>query len=203
MKRSLILCILLALIGWSCKKDYTKKNHCNKRYYYYFSNKIQLTEVFDKGSISFYDTLSVDTINEFLKQYSNIHCISEPVKSSWIMVTIDSKKCSETDIFLSAIKKDTRVSNCNKFLITDKGIEIGINDIFICKLKSDSSINHMNGLIAKTNTKLVRLDTLGGYYLIRADKNSKGDALDMADEFFDSVYFEYTEPDFIGGIQRF
>ena len=37
--------------------------------------------------------------------------------------------------------------------------------------------------------------------MIRADKNSKGDALDMSNEFYESGYFEYAEPDFITNIE--
>jgi hypothetical protein len=45
----------------------------------------------------------------------------------------------------------------------------------------------------------VRTDTSKNHYIIRADKNANGDALEMANEFFESGYFEYAEPEFVVG----
>jgi hypothetical protein len=203
MKPNLLKYVLLAVLAFltSCKKDNTN-NDCNdNRFYYYESGKIALSEIFNKGTISFYDTLSVDTINAILKQYESIHFTSNPLRTSWVIVTIDSKSCAETDLLFSKIIKDNRISNCNKYLVTNDSLELGIYDIFLCKLKSDSLINHLNDLIIKTKTQIVRYSNLGGYYLIRADKNSKGDALDMSNDFYESGYFEYAEPDFIANIE--
>ncbi len=185
----------------SCQKDNTNNDCNNNRFYYYESGKIALKEIFNKGTISFYDTLSIDTINVILKQYEGIHYTFNLIRTSCIIVTVDTKNCSETDLLFLKIKKDGRISNCDKYLITSDSLDLGIYDIFLCKLKNNSLINHLNDLVIKTNTKIVRYSNLGGYYLIRADKNSKGDALDMSNEFYESGYFEYAEPDFIMNIE--
>jgi hypothetical protein len=194
----------LSLVGlailMSCRKDSTNNDCNNNRFYFYESGKIALKEIFNKGTISFYDTLSIDTINMILKQYESVHNTFNIIRSSFITVNVDSKSCSETDLLFSKIKKDARISNCDKFLVTGDSLDLGIYDIFLCKLKSDSLINHLTDLVIKTNTKIVRFSNLGGYYLIRADKNSKGDALDMSNEFYESGYFEYAEPDFVATI---
>jgi hypothetical protein len=192
--------IVLAIL-MSCQKDNTNNDCNNNRFYYYESGKIALKEIFNKGTISFYDTLSIDTINVILKQYESIHYTFNLIRTSCIIVTVDTKSCSETDLLFSKIKKDGRISNCDKYLITSDSLDLGIYDIFLCKLKKESLINHLNDLVIKTNTKIVRYSNLGGYYLIRADKNSKGDALDMSNEFYESGYFEYAEPDFIMNIE--
>jgi hypothetical protein len=185
----------------SCQKENTYNDCNNSRFYYYESGKIALQEIFNKGTISFYDTLSIDTINAILKQYESIHSTFNLKKASFITVIVDSKSCSETDLLFSKIKMDGRVSNCDKYLTTSDSLDLGIYDIFLCKLKSDSLMIYFNDLVIKTNTKIVRYSSLGGYYLIRADKNSKGDALDMSNEFYESGYFEYAEPDFIMNIE--
>ena len=202
MKPNLLKYVLLTVLAFlmSCKKENTN-NDCNNRFYYYESGKIALKEIFNKGTISFYDTLSIDTINVILKQYESIHYTFNLIRTSYMIITIDSKSCSETDLLFSKIKKDDRISSCDKYLVTSDSLDIGIYDIFLCKLKSDSLMNRLNDLIIKTKTKIVRFSNSGGYYLIRADKNSKGDALDMSNEFYDSGYFEYAEPDFINNIE--
>jgi len=45
--------------------------------------------------------------------------------------------------------------------------------------------------------EIIESDTSSYHYIIRADKNSNGDALDMANKFFESGFFEYAEPEFI------
>jgi hypothetical protein len=195
------LSLVLLTILMSCQKDNTNNDCNNNRFYYYESGKIALKEVFNKGTISFYDTLSIDTINVILKQYESIHNTFNLMRTSCIIVNVDSKSCKETDLLFSKIKKGGRISNCDKYLETSDNLDLGIYDIFLCKLKSDSLINHLNDLIIKTNTKIVQYSSLGGFYLIRADKNSKGDALDMSNEFYESGYFEYAEPDFIANIE--
>ena len=203
MKRLLIFCGIITLTCLSCKKENADVECNNSRFYYYESEKIVLNEVYNKGTISFYDTLSPDAINMILKQYENIHYTPISIRTNWIIVTIDSKSCSETELFFSEIKKDDRVSNCNKYLISDKGDDLGIYDIFTCKVKNESLITEMNDLLLKTKTTIVEYNKYGNYYLIRVDKNSKGDALDISNEFYESGFFEWAEPDFIANFQPY
>jgi hypothetical protein len=194
---SLVLCVTLT----NCRKDNTNSHCNNNRFYYYESGKIALKEIYNKGTISFYDTLSIDTINLMLKQYEGIHSSFNLTRTTYIIITADTRNCAETDVLFSKIKMDGRISNCDKYFVTNANTDLGIYDIFLCKLKSDSLINHLNDLIIKTNTKIIRYSNSGGYYLIRADKYSKGDALDISNEFYESGYFEYAEPDFIEDIE--
>lgn len=196
VKRILILFEIISLVGFSCKKD-NSTNDCNiNRFYYYQGGKIFLKEVFNKGTISFYDTLSIDTINKILKPYEKIRLITNPTRANYIIISIDCKNCLETKLLFNEIKKDRRISNCNEFLSADEGNGAGIYDIFLCKLKNDTLKNHLNELLVKTKTQIVK-NSISGYYLIRADKNSKGDAMDISNEFYESGYFEWSEPNFI------
>jgi len=49
---------------------------------------------------------------------------------------------------------DGRVSNCDKYLTTSDSLDLGIYDIFLCKLKSDSLMIYFNDLVIKTILKL-------------------------------------------------
>ncbi len=180
-----------------CKKDSNSMNNCNSRFFYDgIGNEISVKEIFNKGVISFYDTLSIDTIIKLLKPYKSIH-LTGNVRASHIIVSMDVRSCSEADLLFSNIEKDTRVSNCNKFLFSSTGDSIGLYDIFNCKLKNDTLLDHLNELLIKTNTKIIGFDNTLRFYYIRADKNSEGDALAIANKFYESGYFEWSQPDFI------
>lgn len=187
----------------SCKKDVPiPAPICEaQRFYYYDLLKINVKETYNKGVISFYDTLSQGEIHKILDQYRNIHFSfpSDEAKVSFLIINIDSKSCAETESLFTSLKEDKRVSNCNKYLLTEDRYMVGLTHIFIGKLKNDSLITDMNELVDKTKTKMIRYDSLGGVYFFRADKFSEGDALDMANKFNESGIFKYAEPDFLGG----
>ena len=196
MLRMLIITFIITQIIMSCKKD-ELNNDCKSRYYYYNSEKIILTEIPYQGSISFYDTLSVETINQIIEQYKGIQVLSIPSNSNHAIISIDSKNCNETDKLFATLKNDSRISNCNKFFVSEKGFTLGISDVFVCKLKSSTSPSQMTELINDNQTEIIKSNTSNYHYIIRADKNSNGDALDMANIFFESGFFEYAEPEFI------
>jgi len=130
----------------SCKKD-DFSNDCKSRYYYYNSKKIILTEIPNQGCISFYDTLSAETINQIIEQYQGIHILSIPSNSNHAIISVDSENCNETDKLFATIKNDSRISNCNKFFVSEEGYTLGISDVFVCKLNSSTSLSHMTELI--------------------------------------------------------
>ncbi len=196
MLRMLIITFIITQIIMSCKKD-ELNNDCKSRYYYYNSEKIILTEIAYQGSISFYDTLSVETINQIIEQYKEIQVLSIPSNSNHAIISIDSKNCNETDKLFATLKNDSRISNCNKFFVSEKGFTLGISDVFVCKLKSSTSPSQMTELINDNQTEIIKSNTSNYHYIIRADKDSNGDALDMANIFFESGFFEYAEPEFI------
>ncbi|MGF1586763.1 MAG: hypothetical protein ACFCUM_15665 [Bacteroidales bacterium] len=51
-------------------------------------------------------------------------------------------------------------------------------------------------LVAENKVEIINPDKSGDFYLIRADKNSVGDTLDMAHTFFEVVISKWTEPDY-------
>jgi len=196
MRRILILTFIISQIIISCDKD-NLSSDCKSRYYYYHSEKINLTEISNQGYISFYDTLSAETINQILGQYPEIHVLSIPSNSNHAIVSIDSENCDETDKIFVAIKNDSRISNCSKFLISKEGYTLGISDVFVCELKSSTHLSEIIKLINSNHTEILKSNTSNNHFIIRADKNSNGDALDMANIFFESGFFEYAEPEFI------
>ncbi len=195
MRRILILTFIICQIIISCDKD-DLSSDCKSRYYYYDSEKIKLTEIPNQGCISFYDTLSIETINQILEQYQGIHILSIPSNSKHAIISIDSENCDETDKLFDTIKNDSRISNCSKYLISEEGFTLGFTDVFVCVLKSGTSPSQIIELVNSNHTEILESNNSNNRFIIRADKNSNGDALDMANKFFESGLFEYAEPEF-------
>lgn len=178
MKRILVLTFILSQIIVSCKKD-DLCNYCKSRYYYYNSEKINLIEIPNQGCISFYDTHSTETINRILEQYPEVYVLSIPSNSNHIIVSIDSENYDETAKLFASIKKYSEISSCSKFLVSEKGYTLGISDVFVCVSKSGTSLNKITELVNNNHTEILESNSSNNRFIIRADKNSNGDALVM------------------------
>jgi len=195
MRQIFIVTLLIIPIFMSCKKD-DFQNNCRNRFYYYNSEKIILTEIPYQGAVSFYDTLAAETIHQIMEQYQGIRVLSVLTNSNRAVIAVESENCNVADKLLAAVKSDSRIRNCSKFLISDKGFTLGITDVFVCKLKSSASPDQIAALVADNQVEIIKSDH-SGYYVLSVDKSCNGDALDLANKFFESGFFEYAEPEWI------
>jgi len=67
----------------------------------------------------------------------------------------------------------------------------------LCKLLNDSLKYHLNDLYTLTNSSFYGYDSTGKYYIIRVNKDANIDAIDIANKYYESGYFLYSQPDFI------
>lgn len=76
--------------------------------------------------------------------------------------------------------------------------EVAISDLFYVKLKSVEDLNKLEKLAARTNTEIVGQNTfMPEWYTLAAHKNSKGNALEVANIFYESGFFSEATPDFM------
>jgi hypothetical protein len=192
MRQILIPILLVAQLLFSCEKEEDFNNDCKIRYTWNSSEK--LTAIPHLGIICFYDTPSDETINQIIDQHQEIKILT--LSGRHLKISIDSDNCAITENLFAIIKNDSRISNCNITLLTEEGFTFIITDRFVCKLKSSATQNQLMELVNENRVQILESNKSGDYHIIRADKNSFGDALDMANLFFESGYFEWTEPEF-------
>ncbi len=72
------------------------------------------------------------------------------------------------------------------------------SNIFYVKVKDTNDISDLNNTLVETNTWIRKQNQFShDLYSIYADKTSSGDALEMANYFYETGLFEYSEPDII------
>ena len=198
-KHVYLIYFAIAIVFGSCKEKSDSIPVCeNTRFYYYYDTKQYLQEEVQKATISFCDTISIDTINAIFQPFLKIQYTSTNIKKAkWMSVTINAKTCSEVDNIFSKLLTDKRVSMCNRDLLAPKGYEMGVSDIIMCKLKNDSLAIHLSALYTSTNSSFYKYDSVGKYYLIQVNKAAKIDALDVANKYYETGFFIYSQPDFI------
>jgi len=127
-----IIGFTLFILSSSCKEKTETIPVCeNTRFYYYFDTKQYLQEEVQKATISFCDTISIDTINDIFEPFLKIQYTSTNIKKAkWMSITINAKTCTEVDNVFSNLMTDKRVISCNRDVLAPKGYEMGVSDIF-------------------------------------------------------------------------
>ena len=70
------------------------------------------------------------------------------------------------------------------------------SSLFYLLVFDETELTDLNNMIAETNTELVEQNRfMKKWFTLSATKNSKGDALKMANYFYESGLFEHSDPD--------
>ena len=94
----------------------------------------------------------------------------------------------------------TQTDDCTNLIWETIG-ELCVNsysNIFYVQVKDTNDISDLNNTILETNTMIRGQNQfMSDWYSLYADKNSNGDALQMANYFYETGLFEASEPDII------
>jgi hypothetical protein len=72
------------------------------------------------------------------------------------------------------------------------------SNLFNVKIKDINDLSALNKTVLETHTKIISKNQfMQDWYLLSADKDSNGDALQMANYFFETGLFAASEPDII------
>lgn len=116
-----------------------------------------------------------------------------------------SKSCQDISSFIATLHKVPMITFVHYTMKTDCSYSfmpilanICVNTYgnhFRVKVKDANDLTHLNATIKFTGTQLVEQDRFSPqWFRLKADKNSKGDALSMANYFKESKLFERAEP---------
>ncbi len=118
-----------------------------------------------------------------------------------------SKNCEELASIISDLQQNSIISyvhytiqtaNCENLIWEPIG-NLCINSyssLFYVKVSDETDLTDLNNVITKTNTELVEQNEfMKNWVTIKATKSSKGDALKMANYFYETGLFESSEPD--------
>jgi hypothetical protein len=70
--------------------------------------------------------------------------------------------------------------------------------LFYVKVKDSADLSELNRILQETNAEIKSQDTyMRQWFTLSADKNSMGDALQMANYFFEPGHFMAAEPNYV------
>ncbi len=124
------------------------------------------------------------------------------VKASLVGSTINSPE--KLKAALTTLEQSSKVIVANPYIVwknasnkNETEAAMGITEEFYVKLKPNTSVEEFRALVAVTNTTIkTQYPYNAATYILIADKNAQGNALEMANRFYESTKFEYAAVDF-------
>ena len=194
-----ILLFLLSIMITSCNDNMANlqeidnsltRSNSTEIYYWYHGEKIFLKESDEKAVV--YETN--DNQQTLSAKSSDIN------KLSLSPQIIKHKDYEEKDIRWAVIKKDITMTlsypNILPVFLTENGEEIYLGVIFYVKLHKEEDLPLLEKLAEEYNVNIVGHNSyMPLWYTLLCDKDSHGNALTIANEFYETGLFEHSEPD--------
>lgn len=218
MKHIAPLIILLLFFTSSCQKE-IEKSLCNFTDFYYYKNEpYSLGKMSEEYILIGTDTSNSDNaIKTFIQSNSyfnqnfdfKIHKFNNYQYKQITLKLSKTRNCSEIANLLSEIEKNAIVDYAHYTIQTedcsnDIWESIGnkcvnsYSSLFYVKVKDMNNLSAFYNTIHETNTIIKEQNQfMENWFLLNADKNSKGNALQMANYFYETGLFSSSEPDII------
>lgn len=150
----------------------------------------------------------ISTVKYFDQNYDyTIHAYTHYKYKEIPLKLSSSKTCGEITSMISDLQLNSIIAythftmqtdNCENDIWETIG-NLCVNSyssLFYVKVFDETDLTDLNNMIAETNTELVEQNRfMKKWFTLSATKNSKGDALKMANYFYESGLFEYSDPD--------
>jgi len=170
--------------------------------YYYFKEKKELSYSTEKLVVYFNKNITLDTIAEILNKYSLSGTSNEnepeDITAPQIFITTDNISIEDLLLKIKSLNKESCIVGAYPFFKNKNNILHGLTNEFLVKLKSWSDLPLIEKICTSTKTVIVEHEPFDKLvYKIRVNKESMGDAMEMANLFFETGNFEFTDPVFI------
>ena len=211
---------LICAFVMSCENDQKDTvGVCSYEGFYYYSNeKNDLGEMFndniligidssnlDNDIVSFINSQSifVDISESDVIKYDNYgykHVLAQFTNSkNCFEITSIIKSLQENDI-LDYVHYTIQTDNCTNLIGETIGSECvnSYSSLFYVKVKDTNDLTDLNNVVSETNTEIISQNQfMNNWFTVSANKNSNGDALQMANYFYETGLFEVSVPDII------
>lgn len=210
--KALLSFLLIGTLLMGCDK-YTEKviepNTCNFINYGYFGDSIaSLGELAnDYILVGFKNKTAESQIRNFIESEKEFAPNYVYTPQSYIvpLKLKQIKSCQDLTAFMTTLQKDSIIEFVHYTMKTDCSSTFmpilasrcvnSYTEFFYIKVKDANDLTHLNATIKLTGTQLVEQNSSSPqWFKLKADKNSKGDALSMANYFKESKLFENAEP---------
>jgi len=168
-------------------------------YHYYQSKKIHLDRLESKSFLVVRQNLSDAELQVELGA-TNMKVLKRgvsAVRTSIVAARIfDSPKWIMIDGESSTIQNKDWIIYEAPFFLTEEGVEVGLSNLFYVKLREKRDTILLQNLAEDNNVEVLGHNKfMPLWYTLSCSKQSMGNALEMANHFYETDKFEASEPD--------
>lgn len=180
---------------WSSGKKNPLELHPAKSYIALCSeNTNNINNINSKSKLAGILGVSKEKFTEFTT--TTISQIIEKTQSSSNMKSVRWSIVSEK-VTKNMVHKNSDILYTAPFFQIN-GNDIGVSNFFYVKLHEVGDFNLLEQMAEENNVEIVGRDSyMPLWYVLSCDKNSKGNALEMANLFYESKIFAHSQPDFL------
>ncbi|SFF63873.1 S8 family serine peptidase [Thermoflexibacter ruber] len=186
-----VIALFLLNAQYSIAQDLSSYYQGKKQFYQTSENKIV---------VRFRKEATVSVKNQILHSLVNEkEQVGEAGNGISIIVLKNNTSKEKIQHFIKEYKNNDEVISISPILLNQKSEEIGaLTEQFIVRLKTNTNITQLQRLVTQTRTQIVEQYKYDKQtYILAVNKNSQGNALEMANLFYESGLFEWSEPDFL------
>ena len=167
-------------------------------YYFYEGEKVFLRPSNERFYIKFVQEQSENQkLSELLQKiYSDF--LVEYESKSGVVIARNENLTLQTNEILELLNKSKEIEIANCFYKHEtENADVGITNKFVVKLFSLGDVLELEKVAKETNTKILEQNALDpNVFVLCVDKNSKGNTLEMANYFYKTGLFDFSEPSF-------
>jgi len=199
----LFLVILFITVITSCKKDCSLRSDCGQVFYYYQNEKQFFNVSNAKIIIGFSDSLTFAEMKLITDQYSFIEPLKEDqacLSKKFASADLNKKmSCDKIHKCMCDLKDNPDIMYANLCFFREGSNDLsGYSDEFIVCLKDSLQLPELQAMAQLTSTSILRQNEFNSnIYILSATKYSMGNALEMANYFYESNKFVWSEPNLI------
>lgn len=203
MRKSIVLLYMLIFMA-----IYGLAQNGNSKYYYYYKTEKQYLELNT-------DFVFVSVIGNEDTQNNELFKVGEGIlKKEGLSAKMKQKLNTSDDFYwaeikfgentnnviynekVKALRQNKNIQSISPYFKSANSKKIGLTNFFYVKLKATADIMLMEQYAKQANCIIVKQDDfMPLWYVLSCTKSSDKNAMELANQFFESGLFQYAEPD--------
>lgn len=187
--RSFLLIAIIATVAWT--------TNAQKRYAYLPEGKTEFETSTEKVVIRYRNQAPP---KQQLLKVADTSSLSQIQNGIWNIITLQEKLRSRDSLasILSRLKKDSSVLYIAPCLIYKGKILQGMTDQVLVRLKTGIELKNLSDTFKALDIQTVKEDEyIEREYVLTINPKNKNDALDVANQLYETGAFEFCEPNFL------
>jgi len=173
-------------------------------YYWYEGGKVFLNRLDNKHFILFKSEDAASIAALLSLDDSDIHDYSSHIadgSGSGAKTLDDCQWATVSGISAESVKNVPGIIYSAPYMITEKGDEVGLSNLFYIKLKKEGDQDKLEALAEENNVDIIgRNIFMPLWYTLSSTNLSKGNALEMGNVFYETGLFEASQPDLMADL---